>query len=122
LTKEAFEKFVTNVFQVQPIRPDADRNEFNLKEAEYGTCYLNRQGDISFIYPMGEKSFSIFHNRKKVEQTFETFDEAERYVKRNFNSWLQYDHDLLQHMAASTGKKMEELKEDYQSVLIDNLM
>jgi uncharacterized protein len=122
MTAEAFEKFVEKVFDLEPMKPDADRNELNLKEAEYGTCYQNRQGEITFIYPLGEESFIVFHNGMKQDQSFKTFGEAERFVKRTFTSWLQYDHNLLHHLAASSGKKIEELKDNYQSVLIDTLM
>jgi oligoribonuclease NrnB/cAMP/cGMP phosphodiesterase (DHH superfamily) len=114
---EAFEKFVVKVFDSLPIKPDADRNELNLKEAEYGTRYQNHKGEVSYILPSGDGTFSIIHNGKKQKFSFKTFVEAERFIKRNFNSWLQYDQEILRQLAGSKPMTMVELKENYQKII-----
>lgn len=117
MKEAAFEKFVVKVFDSLPIKPDADRNELNLKEADYGTRYQNHKGEISYIHPIGDGTFSIIHNGKKQKFSFKTFIEAERFLKRNFYSWLQYDQEILRQLAGSTPMTMDELKENYQKII-----
>jgi uncharacterized protein len=117
MKKEAFEKFVVKVFDSLPIKPDADRNELNLKEAEYGTSYQNHKGEVSYIRPLKDGSFRIIQNGKSQESSFKTFVEAERFLKRNTCSWLQYDQDILRQLAGSTKMTMDELKENYQKII-----
>jgi oligoribonuclease NrnB/cAMP/cGMP phosphodiesterase (DHH superfamily) len=117
MTHTAFEKFVVNVFNLSPLKPDADRNELNLKEADYGTCYQNRNGEVSYIYPDGNGAYSVIHQGTKMNQIFKEFMEAESYVKRNYNSWLYYDKELIHHLADSASTPSEKIKENYQNII-----
>jgi uncharacterized protein len=121
LNKEAFEAFVVNVFDVLPLKPDADRNEYNLKESVYGPSYENHKGEITYIYPSGDGDFYVFHNGEKLPQQFSTFVEAEIYVKRNYSSWLRYDREYLKATANLLGITEEELKENYADVISSRL-
>lgn len=95
LTEECFKLFVTDIFHIPPLRPDPEKNEINVKDSPYGTYYENHLGEISFIYKNDDGEYEIEHEGKRIENVrFQTFQEAENYVKRNFRSWLRYDRDI----------------------------
>ena len=94
LTEEAFKLFVTDVFHVEPIRPDPEKNEINVKDAPYGTYYENRKGEISFIKKDKDGMYTVTHEGKLLPERFSTFEKAEIYVKRNYQSWLRYYRDM----------------------------
>jgi oligoribonuclease NrnB/cAMP/cGMP phosphodiesterase (DHH superfamily) len=121
LTKEAFETYIVNVFDLVPLKPDADRNEFNLKESEYGTSYQNHHGDISYILPAGNSQYSIIHKGKKLEQLFPSFLAAERHVKRHYSSWLRYDKEYLEQLTKDLKISIEELKENFAEIISSRL-
>ncbi|WP_462411835.1 DHH family phosphoesterase [Neobacillus sp. Marseille-QA0830] len=122
LNKNAFQTFVVNAFDVLPLKPDADRNEYNLKESNVGTSYVNHAGEFSFILPIGDGSYEIFHNGVKVENTFPSFDEAEHFVKRTYASWLRYDNEFLPQAAGLLGIPAAELKENYTEILSSQIL
>lgn len=115
LTKEAFDKFVVNVFSIVPPKLDADRNEINVKSASYGVSYENRKGEISFIRPIEDKNFEVIHNGKKAEEVFTTYEDAERYIKRNYTSWLRYDNDYLLHLSKLLSLSVDQVKKNHKS-------
>jgi len=122
LSGEAFDTFVVKVFGQLPLRPDTDRNEFNVKGSELGTSYLNHHGEISFILPAGNGEYSIAHNGKRQEQIFTSFEDAERYIKRNYESWLRYDQEYLKQLAYTFKISVDELKEDYTEIMMNQIM
>ncbi|WP_251555160.1 DHH family phosphoesterase [Neobacillus muris] len=122
LTKEAFRIFVVNVFDVLPLKPDADRNEFNVKDSNVGSCYINHADEVSFIIPSGDGCYEIFHNGAKMETAFSSFVEAELFIKRNYASWLRYDNDFLPKAAELLGISIAELKENYTEILSSRLV
>lgn len=66
LTSTAFATFVLNVFELPPLKSDADRNEFNVKESPYVVSYRNHIDEISYIIRQTDKKFTIVHNGKKL--------------------------------------------------------
>jgi hypothetical protein len=121
MTKDAFEKFVVNVFALTPLKPDADRNEMNLKEAPYGTSYQNSKGEVSYIRPHHDGTYSIIHKGIKLDYSFKSYVEAERFLKRKDYSWLRFDQDCLKDLAGSIPITMDELKENYINIITDIL-
>ncbi|WP_066313610.1 DHH family phosphoesterase [Bacillus sp. FJAT-29814] len=121
LTKEAFKTFIVNVFALLPLKPDAERNEFNLKESEWGSGYENHKGELTYIYPSGDGDFYVFHNGEKLPPQFSTFMEAEKFVKRNYSSWLRYDREFLKEMAELLRISEEELKENFSEVITNRI-
>lgn len=117
LTQDAFEKFIVNVFNIPPIKPDPMRNEINRKGATYGTCYENREGDISFIRPLPNETYEVIHNGKKLNQLFSSYEEAENTIKRNYASWLRYDNDYIRHLCTAIPVTIEELKINYEKII-----
>jgi uncharacterized protein len=122
LTGEAFNQFVVNVFEIGPLKPDSDRNEYNVKNSKDGTSFLNQNGDLSFIIPTGDGDFHIVHNKKKLNQSFTTFMDAERYLKRNYSAWLQYDQELLYQLSATLRIPIEKVKGKYNEVFSNYLV
>lgn len=94
LNEETFKLFVTDVFHLEPIKPDPEKNEVNVKDALHGTYYENRNGEISFIKKNNMGKYILVHQGRLQEVQFKTFEEAEKYVKRTYQSWLQFDRDM----------------------------
>ncbi|MGZ4161520.1 MAG: oligoribonuclease, partial [Neobacillus sp.] len=117
LTEEAFKKYVINVFEIPPLKPEPDRNELNIKGAGYGTSFQNGKGEISFIYPETDGKYVIIHSGKKLTQLFPSFDEAELYLKRNYASWLRYDQDCIKELASSNNMPIEDIKKNYPDLM-----
>lgn len=117
LTEEAFKKYVINVFDIPPMRPDPDRNELNIKGASYGTSYQNSNGEISYIQPQPEGKYVITIAEKKLPQLFDSYEEAEGYLKRNYASWLRYDQDCLKELASSKSMSVEDVKKNYPAIM-----
>ena len=122
LTNTAFEDFVVKVFDVQPLKPDADRNEFNIRESSLVSSYRNQKGDISFILPGNQGNFSIVHKGKCLEQNFPSYTEAERFIKRNYLSWLRYDQEFLEQLSSSFSISIGELKENYPEMISNRIV
>ncbi|MED4203988.1 DHH family phosphoesterase [Neobacillus mesonae] len=121
LSADVFKAFVVDVFDQHPPKLDADRNEFNVKDSLYAISYQNHQNEISFILPK-DGIFEIVHKGKRLGQTFSSFNEAERFIKRNYASWLRYDQEYLPQLAALFKIPLNELKENYQEIISNQLM
>ncbi|MDQ0200123.1 DHH family phosphoesterase [Neobacillus ginsengisoli] len=117
LTDEAFKKYVINVFDIPPLKPEPDRNELNIKGAGYGTSYQNGNGEISFIYPQQDGKYVITHIGKKLSQVFPSFEEAELFLKRKHASRLRYDQDCLKELASSKNMPIEDIKKMYPEIV-----
>lgn len=117
LTPEAFETFVVNVFAIPAMKVDPDRNEFNLKGAVYGTLYQNAKGEISFIQPVSNDQYAVSHKGEVLQERFPSFEEAERYIKRHYSSWLRFDQECLKEMASSQSISIEEVKSTYEVIV-----
>lgn len=106
MTEETFQLYVQNTFHLEPIHEDARNNEFNTKESEFGTLYQNSTGDKFFI-KLGEKEheWTIEKNNKPFEQTFMSFFEAEKYLKRKEAAWLVRDEIFVKYLIEQINKK-----------------
>jgi uncharacterized protein len=98
LTPEAYELFVTIPFSLEHVQEDAKRNRYNLKESLTGSLYENRQEDQLLIFPKGQEQWVIEYNGVHEEE-LKTFEEAERYVKRNYSAWLARDDIFIEYLA-----------------------
>lgn len=117
LTEEAFKQLVIDVYHLPPIKPDPENNIYNVKNSKHGTAYQNRSGKVSFIRPVSDHSYEIIHDGQKLDQMFNSFDEAERYIKRNYGSYLRYDDDFLQSLSNSIPLSKEELEEKFHDMI-----
>lgn len=107
MTKESYQSFVAETFPMEPIRADAFKNTFNLKNSVYGTLYENRKDQSLFIFPSGG-NWVIDVDGDGLNEHFSTFEDAERFVKRHYAAWLVRDQVyiayLMEHIAESKTK------------------
>ncbi|MFX3625370.1 MAG: DHH family phosphoesterase [Ectobacillus sp.] len=108
LTEEAYSLFVANSFQMEPLREDWNKNVYNTKDSKYGTLYQNHAGDLLYIFPVSEDSWAIEHNGTRKAESFSSFEEAERFLKRRYACWLAKDEQLVQFLQ----QHMLQLKEN----------
>jgi oligoribonuclease NrnB/cAMP/cGMP phosphodiesterase (DHH superfamily) len=101
ITEEAYQMYVAKTFPLEPMRADAFKNTFNLKNSVYGSLYENRKEQSVFIFP-SEEGWEIDVDGHELNQHFSTFEEAERFVKRHYATWLVRDDVyiayLMEHM------------------------
>jgi uncharacterized protein len=114
----AFELFVKNTFPIYAIRHDAPENELNLKGNENGTLFVNRKGEKSFVFLKGDEQWTIHHEKKTLDDTFSTFEEAERFVKRQFASGLAFDNELISYIREHLKKKDDAIKANLDGALV----
>lgn len=98
LTDEAYKKFVLETFHLEPLREDAKRNRYNVKQSSFGSMYKNKKEDIFFLYPNNETEWVIERNKTKMDQTFSSFTEAEIFLKRNETAWLVRDDTFVSYL------------------------
>ncbi|HWK22092.1 MAG TPA: oligoribonuclease [Ureibacillus sp.] len=97
LTNEAYRNFVVDTFQLDSIQEDAKRNRYNLKKSTFGSLYKNRKEDTFFIYPKKDL-WIIEKNKKVIGQSFSTFEEGERFLKRKFEASLVRDDLFVNYL------------------------
>ncbi|MEH7120235.1 DHHA1 domain-containing protein [Neobacillus vireti] len=122
LSKEAFKTFVVDVFGLNPLKPDTDRNEFNVKESALGTSYQNQNGEISYIVPSGDGTYYIVHKGEREAPVYSSFPEAERSLKRTHASWLRFDQEYLKQLSAFLHITLDELKDNYHEVITNHFV
>jgi uncharacterized protein len=98
LTEEAYKQFVVETFHMEPLREDAKRNRFNLKNSTFGSLYKNRMDDIFFLSPVKDGEWMIERNKEELEQTFSSFEEAEKFIKRYYEAWLEKDETFVNYL------------------------
>jgi oligoribonuclease NrnB/cAMP/cGMP phosphodiesterase (DHH superfamily) len=109
MTEEAYRLYVAKPFPMEPIRADAFKNTFNLKNSIYGSLYENRKEQRIFIFPAGG-GWEIDVDGNELDEHFSTFEEAERFVKRQYAAWLVRDESyvgyLMEQMAERKTKAL----------------
>ncbi|MCY8782759.1 oligoribonuclease, partial [Bacillus spizizenii] len=68
--------------RIDPVRPDAFRNIYNLKGSANGALYENRAQMRFFLFPL-DNEWNIQINGETQDETFAAFEEAEWFIKRN---------------------------------------
>ncbi|PAF34981.1 oligoribonuclease [Terribacillus saccharophilus] len=104
LTDEAFELFVKNAFDLQTLRPDAVDNRFNVPENDLGTLYVNEQND-KFLIVQQNRKYYIMRNQQPAEIGFDSFEEAEKYLKREELAFLVTDHRYVRYLSERVKKQ-----------------
>lgn len=91
LNEEAYHQYVVETFHLEPLREDAKRNRYNLKHSTFGALYRNGMDEIFFLTSTSENEWFIEKDYIKMQQTFPSFDEGEKFIKRNYMAWLVRD-------------------------------
>lgn len=100
LTEKAFKQFVEQTFYSEPIKRDAPNNQLNVKESEAGTLYTTRDKQNIFLKPNENHEWVLEINHKQQSQSFTSFQETERYIKRRFGAWLNFDDKFEDYVKA----------------------
>ncbi|MHA7767780.1 DHH family phosphoesterase [Bacillus atrophaeus] len=98
LTDEVYQLYVDEAFRIEPMRPDAFRNIYNLKGSENGSLYENREHVTFFLFPSDNK-WNIQINGETQDETFSAFEEAEWFIKRNYAASLVRDEVYVTFLA-----------------------
>jgi oligoribonuclease NrnB/cAMP/cGMP phosphodiesterase (DHH superfamily) len=108
LTNEAYKQFVTETFHLESLREDAKHNRYNLKRSSFGSLYKNRMEVTFLLYLDNNQEWALKQNKTKMEQTFTNFEEAERFLKRNYEAWLVRDDAFVSYLINEVGKIEQE--------------
>lgn len=98
LNEEAYKQYVVETFHLEPLREDAKRNRYNLKRSTFGSLYRNGADEIFFLTSASENEWFIEKDHIKMQQTFSTFDEGEKFIKRNYMAWLVRDDAFVSYL------------------------
>jgi oligoribonuclease NrnB/cAMP/cGMP phosphodiesterase (DHH superfamily) len=101
MTEDVFRLYVAEAFRLEPMRLDAFRNMHNLKASRYGTLYEGRKDARFFVYPH-EDEWIVERNGERMDETFASFEQAERLIKRNHAAWLVRDDVFVRFLAEQT--------------------
>ncbi|MFZ3579871.1 DHH family phosphoesterase [Virgibacillus sp. DJP39] len=104
MTNEAFNEFVLNTFHIDPLREDSKRNRYNLKGSKFGTLYKNQLEDTYLVYPINELEWTVEQNKRKIEETFTSFEAGEHFIKRNYSVWLVRDDTFVNYLIEDSKK------------------
>jgi len=112
LNIDAYKEYVAKTFYLEPIREDARKNRYNLKGSSFGSLYKNTMDELFFLYPLKEE-WVIEQNNEKVNQTFPSFEDGEKFIKRNFMAWLVRDEIFVSYlMEGIIGDRKNDPKKD----------
>ncbi|MED4265173.1 oligoribonuclease [Priestia megaterium] len=98
LTNEAYNQFVTDTFHLDPVREDARRNRYNLKESSSGSLYETQNDDMFLVSLQNEDEWIIENSKGLSIHTFKSFKEAEIFLKRNYSAWLVRDDIFVKYL------------------------
>ncbi|MCQ6265297.1 oligoribonuclease [Fictibacillus sp. WQ 8-8] len=117
LTPEGFQRFVLPAFEIPPRRRDAHDNEWNVRENVYGTLFINYNREITNLFQTSDKQWKLIHNSLPVPKSFEEFQSAENYLKRQYNSWLMPDEKYIDYISSSLGISQDKVTSDYKEIM-----
>ncbi|KAB2495577.1 DHH family phosphoesterase [Priestia endophytica] len=104
LTEDAYKQFVIDTYHLEPLPEDAKRNRYNVKESTFGTMYKNKMDDVYYIYPLENGEWGIEKNKIIMEQTYLSFEEAEKFLKRQYSAWLVKDDNFVKNLIEEVKK------------------
>jgi oligoribonuclease NrnB/cAMP/cGMP phosphodiesterase (DHH superfamily) len=95
LNEQAYKLFVSEAFPLEPLKQDAPKNVFNVKESPNGVLYDSKEKGNLFLLPKEGGTWQVENKEKLMEKTFSSFQEAETFVKRSFAAWLVKDEEYV---------------------------
>lgn len=112
MNDEAFQLFVNESFPLPPLREDARRNRYNIKESEFGTLYETYENGFFLIYPGKEGKWKVKGNNTKIKEVFSSFQESEKFLKRKYQAWLARDERFVNYLMAKVKKSQTKVEQD----------
>ena len=104
LNEDAFPLFVVEPYKLEPIRMDAEKNEFNVKKSTKGTLYDSKHHGTFFIYQQNNGNWLVENNEVLVEEEYESFEAVEHFVKRTYAAWLVSDKQYVSYLFENNQK------------------
>lgn len=98
LSDEAYKQYVVDSFHLEPLREDAHRNRYNVKQSSFGSLYKDRKETLYFLHPINDREWAIERNQAKMEDIYASFIEGEKYIKRNYAAWLVRDDYFVNYI------------------------
>lgn len=98
INEETFQVFVKPAFENEPIRQDACRNQFNIKNTPHGCLYENSHEDLFFIFEKEQGVWAVEVNGIPWKNSFADFAEAEKHIKRHYSAWLSKDEQYVEFL------------------------
>lgn len=98
LTPKAFHEFVEKPFQTEPLKRDAFKNRYNIKESELGCLYKGKHDENIFVYLEEGKGWFFDLNEKRENQMFSSFQAIEKHIKRKYFAYLVRDDKFVEYL------------------------
>lgn len=98
MNEEAYQQYVVETFHLDPLREDARKNRYNLKRSSFGSLYKNAMDETFFLSSHHDNEWCIEKDKMKMQQTFPSFDEGEKFIKRNYMAWLVRDDAFVSYL------------------------
>lgn len=95
LNEQAYKLFVAEAFTLEPLKQDAQKNVFNVKESPNGVLYDSKEKGTLFLLPKDGGTWQVENKEKLMDKTFNTFQEAETFIKRSYAAWLVKDDEYV---------------------------
>jgi oligoribonuclease NrnB/cAMP/cGMP phosphodiesterase (DHH superfamily) len=96
--EHTFPNFVVNAFSLPPIYYDADQNQYNTKEQHSGIFFTNNREQWFFLFSNERNEWLISCDDEPINQLFQSFEETERFVKRQFAAGLAEDAAVIDYL------------------------
>ncbi|WP_042148556.1 DHH family phosphoesterase [Paucisalibacillus sp. EB02] len=94
---EVYKQFVEESFLLEPLREDARRNRYNIKANPFGSLYRSKE-DKYYLLCKEESSWVLEVSHSKSTISFSSFEDGEKYLKRNYQTWLVRDEEFVQYL------------------------
>lgn len=104
MTEAAFRLYAAEPFALEPLRGDTNGNQYNVKASPFGVLYESRSDDWLFLFT-SEGRWHIDANGETLDESFDSFEKAERFVKRKYAAWLTRDEAFVQYLMKHAGKR-----------------
>ncbi|KMJ59541.1 oligoribonuclease [Bacillus sp. LL01] len=95
LNEQAYKLFVAEAFPLGPLKQDAPKNVFNVKESPNGVLYDSKEKGVLFLLPKEDGTWQVENKEKLMDKTFSSFREAETFIKRSYAAWLVKDEEYV---------------------------
>ncbi|MEK4030466.1 oligoribonuclease [Pseudobacillus sp. FSL P4-0506] len=105
MTEDAYRQFVTETFHLMPLREDARRNRYNVKESSFGSLYESRSGETFLLYEAAENKWTINREGTILPEAFPDFQAGENFLKRTFEASLARDDVFVRYLQKLVNKE-----------------
>lgn len=103
LTKEAYKVFIEKPFSIKPLKEDARHNHYNKKQR--CALYENKADEQYLLYKDAKEQWVIEKNHVLLKEAYQSYDMAERFLKRSYSVGLAKDDQLINYLKQSYKQK-----------------